>query len=289
MMSNRSSTDASVVLSNTNPRHQDERSDADEIQSSKVFQQPNYKRDIKVPPNLGLGSSKKEPLTIKVKRAAELSSHSRMYKMTSKPRGKALIINNQEFTMPDMFPFREGADVDADNLENLFSQLGFSVSKHSNMKRTDMMRLLIDFSESLNNDPGDMLIVAILSHGKEHGKIVTSDCLYIDEESDILRKFNNEYCPSLVGKPKFFIIQACRGEEFDYGIASPNIDKRTPWQSRVKIVATLLDPARSQQHKRIRPGKTCWLLTQLCQDMCLTGTSSGAHGLLRVCARCLWS
>ena len=153
----------------------------------KVFQQPNYKRDIKVPPNLGLGSSKKEPLTIKVKRAAELSSHSRMYKMTSKPRGKALIINNQEFTMPDMFPFREGADVDADNLENLFSQLGFSVSKHSNMKRIDMMRLLIDFSESLNNDPGDMLIVAILSHGKEHGKIVTSDCHYIDEESDILR------------------------------------------------------------------------------------------------------
>ena len=107
--------------------------------------------------------------------------------MTSKPRGKALIINSQEFTMPDMFPFREGADVDADNLENLFSQLGFSVSKHSNMKRTDMMRLLIDFSKSLNNDPGDMLIVAILSHGKEHGKIVTSDCLYIDEESDILR------------------------------------------------------------------------------------------------------
>ena len=110
-----------------------------------------------------------------------------MYKMTSKPRGKALIINNQEFTMPDMFPFREGADVDADNLENLFSQLGFSVSKHSNMKRIDMMRLLIDFGESLNNDPGDMLIVAILSHGKEHGKIVTSDCHYIDEESDILR------------------------------------------------------------------------------------------------------
>ena len=116
-----------------------------------------------------------------------MTSHPRMYKMTSKPRGKALIINNQEFTMPDMFPFREGADVDADNLENLFSQLGFSVSKHSNMKRIDMMRLLIDFGESLNNDPGDMLIVAILSHGKEHGKIVTSDCHYIDEESDILR------------------------------------------------------------------------------------------------------
>ena len=153
----------------------------------KVFQQPNYKRDIKVPPNLGLGVSKKEPLTIQVKMAPAMSRHPRMYNMTSNPRGRALIINNQEFTMPDMFPFREGADVDADNLEKLFGQLGFTVSKHSNMKRIDMMRLLIDFSESLHQDPGDMLIVAILSHGKEHGKIVTSDCHYIDEESDILR------------------------------------------------------------------------------------------------------
>ena len=119
--------------------------------------------------------------------ASEYSTHPRMYVMTSQPRGKALIINNQEFSMPDLFPFREGADVDADNLEKLFSQLGFTVSKHSNMKRIDMQRLLLDFCESLNHEPGDMLIVAILSHGKEHGKIVTSDCHYIDEESEILR------------------------------------------------------------------------------------------------------
>ena len=42
-------------------------------------------------------------------------------------------------------------------------------------------------SDSINQDSGDMLVVAILSHGKEHGKIVTSDCYFIDEESDILR------------------------------------------------------------------------------------------------------
>ena len=34
----------------------------------------------------------------------------------------------------------------------------------------------------------------------------------------LYRRFNNEYCPSLKGKPKFFIIQACRGDDYDYGI-----------------------------------------------------------------------
>ena len=47
--------------------------------------------------------------------------------MNHKPRGHAVIINNQEFAMPELYPFREGADVDADNLEKLFSQLDFQV------------------------------------------------------------------------------------------------------------------------------------------------------------------
>ena len=110
-----------------------------------------------------------------------------MYNMTSYPRGKALIINNHDFTEPHMFTNRAGADVDARDLESLFRQLGFTVSNHSNLRRVDMLRVLMDFCESLDQDPGDMLIVAILSHGKENGKIVTSDCHYIDLETDILR------------------------------------------------------------------------------------------------------
>ena len=69
-----------------------------------------------------------------------------IYPMSSSPRGLALIINNIEFTSPEIYPFRweknifwggkiskpmfswrKGAEVDSENLAELFTQLGFKV------------------------------------------------------------------------------------------------------------------------------------------------------------------
>ena len=44
--------------------------------------------------------------------------------------------------------------------------------------------------------------------------IIAADGRIIHTE-DIYSKFNNSNCPALLGKPKFFVIQACRGEETD--------------------------------------------------------------------------
>ena len=55
---------------------------------------------------------------------------SRVYPMCSRPRGQAVIINNQKFDDEVTYPFRQGADVDADNLDNLFTQLDFKVGHH---------------------------------------------------------------------------------------------------------------------------------------------------------------
>ena len=40
----------------------------------------------------------------------------------------------------------------------------------------------------------------------------------------VLRRFNNEGCPALKGKPKFFILQACRGDECDFGSIIPTLE-----------------------------------------------------------------
>ena len=50
-----------------------------------------------------------------------------------------------------------------------------------------------------------MMILAILSHGG-NGNVYTSDGRNVRIES-IYEKFNNQFCPLLKGKPKFFIIQ----------------------------------------------------------------------------------
>merc|ERR550532_787684 len=63
------------------------------------------------------------------------------------------------------------------------------------------------------------MIVCISSHGSAHGRIISSDCRELDLEYDVLRRFNNMFCPKLKGKPKFFLIQACRGDDVDFGLS----------------------------------------------------------------------
>ena len=67
------------------------------------------------------------------------------------------------------------------------------VSKYTNMKRIETLRLMIDLAESLGNVPCDMLVVCILSHGTDQGKFLSSDCCKIDTEVDVfrLRSFYN--------------------------------------------------------------------------------------------------
>jgi len=46
--------------------------------------------------------------------------------MTSNPRGHVYIIDNEDFDN-DVFRKRKGSHVDSENLNDLFSQLGFKV------------------------------------------------------------------------------------------------------------------------------------------------------------------
>ena len=54
-----------------------------------------------------------------------------VYRMKSKPRGLAVIINNKHFT--SMWPIRTGSDVDYYNLSSTFKWLGFNIVPYTDL------------------------------------------------------------------------------------------------------------------------------------------------------------
>ena len=60
------------------------------------------------------------------------------------------------------------------------------------------------------------LVVFIMTHGGEGGKLFGSDGKHIAVE-EIASLFNASNCPALIDKPKIFVIQACRGDRDDQG------------------------------------------------------------------------
>jgi len=200
--------------------------DTDE-KNAKVWNAPNYQENREngnqrgsepyiQPPVL---ENNTKPLEVKVQKSASniIKTHGafKTYKMESKPRGLVLIIDNENFDN-DVLPTRTGSLVDANNLDILFGQLGFRVTLRRNLPYYDMITEIQKFAGKADHAAGDMAVVAILSHGR-HGLIAAADGRELETEW-VLRQFNNDGCPALKGKPKFFIFQACRGDEADYGI-----------------------------------------------------------------------
>ncbi|XP_063074169.1 caspase-10-like [Engraulis encrasicolus] len=126
------------------------------------------------------------------------------YKMNHSPRGICVIINNVDFVKKEKK--RHGSDKDADALKNVFTWLGFTVESHKNKTVDEMKRVLQDCSKRAG---GDCFICCVLSHGGSKGVSGCDDEVLPMEE--ILKPFRGHVCPGLVGKPKLFFIQACRG------------------------------------------------------------------------------
>ena len=131
------------------------------------------------------------------------------YSMKQSPRGIGVIINNEKF---NALQPRFGAAMDIHNLENLFQYLNFDTQSHKNKTHTEMRQILNDVA-GMDHDKYDCLMVAILTHG-DYGDVLygTSGGITIQE---VIETFSGKRCPTLIGKPKMFIIQACRGKRLN--------------------------------------------------------------------------
>ena len=152
-----------------------------------------------------------------------------------------MIINNKDF-VNDVFSTRGGSEVDLKNLDRLFSEtLHFTVTTRNNLTYVDMKKEIQTFSEKKEHGEAVMAAVVVMSHGKE-GAVCCSDGRLLETEW-IMKQFNNSGCPSLRGKPKFFMFQSCRGEEEDGGVsatASDSLEMRdVSWEDIIIAYSTI--------------------------------------------------
>ena len=143
-------------------------------------------------------------------KAAKQLNTATMYKMTSTPRGIAVIISNKNFleSSGQHFSSREGTEVDREALKRLFKILQFKVEIYNNQTKAGIRRVAVEMA-AFDHSKYDAFIFAVLSHGREGVVYGTDGIISI---RDITSSFTQ--CRSLAGKPKIFFFQACQGRQY---------------------------------------------------------------------------
>ncbi|XP_036430841.1 caspase-6-like [Colossoma macropomum] len=131
--------------------------------------------------------------------------------MDHKNRGLALIFNQERFYWQLMLNSRSGTAADKEHLKKRFIGLGFDVKVYDDYNKDEIFKIITE-AAGRNHMDADCFVCIFLSHG-ENGHVYAYDAeIHIQ---DITALFRGDKCPSLIGKPKIFILQACHGDKHD--------------------------------------------------------------------------
>ncbi|XP_068596908.1 caspase-3-like [Brachionichthys hirsutus] len=158
------------------------------------------------------------------------------YRMDYPCIGTCVIINNKNFHRSTGMSPRNGTDVDAANAMKTFTNLGYELRFANDQTRAQMSELLSGVSSEDHSASASFACV-LLSHGDE-GLIYGTDGP--EKFENLTRWFKGGRCPSLLGKPKLFFIQACRGTALDDGVSiePDSVDAQT--SERIPVEADFL-------------------------------------------------
>ncbi|XP_064016841.1 caspase-8-like isoform X2 [Pogoniulus pusillus] len=204
------------------------------------------------------------------------------YKMSSRPRGVCLILNNHSFAkareaVPALRRLRDrdGTDVDAEALRRVFSKLHFAVEERRDLT-AEAMRETVSMYRCEDHKDKDCFVCCILSHGKK-GSVYGVDGQEVPIQ-ELTISFTAENCRSLAGKPKVFFIQACQGESFHKGVpvetdsveqdSSVETDARLQFDCIPAEADFLLGMATLQDYVSYRNRREgTWYIQALCQHL----------------------
>lgn len=149
-----------------------------------------------------------------------VGKNDRWYNMEHPKRGRAIIFNHMDFKPIEergkqtTLTRRAGTDVDGQNLHSTLSGLGFQVSIYKDPSLKNIEDIL-DEAAGEDHSDADCFLVSVMSHGGQ-GVIYANDQHYPPER--LWSNFTSIKCPSLAGKPKIFLVQACRGSKTEEGV-----------------------------------------------------------------------
>uniref|UniRef100_A0A182PC04 Caspase n=1 Tax=Anopheles epiroticus TaxID=199890 RepID=A0A182PC04_9DIPT len=193
------------------------------------------------------------------------------YDTNNPKRGVALIINQVNFSSMEK---REGSNKDRDDMSSVLQRIGFDVRVFDDCNRK---QLLSGLQEIANEDhtKNDCLVIVVMTHGKENNLLYASDKSY--EVNRLWEPFIGGACPSLIGKPKLFFVQACRGKKLDQGVqlvrmSVDSIDVQSSPESMRYVIPTMADllvmySTYDGHYSWRNTSKGSWFIQSLCIEL----------------------
>ncbi|KAJ8723026.1 hypothetical protein PYW07_004206 [Mythimna separata] len=141
----------------------------------------------------------------------------KLYRTRGRNRGMLLDFTYSVFDN-DIETKRNGSKVDSNNLKYLFSELGYRRLGYHNLTKSETIATLKQLNDVLVDIESVFTVVS--SHGYERAHSSDLDVRCKDGQLislyEIMDYFNNRNMPALIGVPKVFIFQMCRGSSDDY-------------------------------------------------------------------------
>ncbi|XP_075947583.1 caspase-3a [Anarhichas minor] len=164
---------------------------------------------------------------------AKPTAHSFRYSLNFPSIGQCIVINNKNFDRRTGMNQRNGTDVDAANAMKVFGKLGYKVKVY-NDQSVDQMKQVLTSASKEDHSCYASFVCVLLSHGDEGVFFGTDGSVELKYLTSL---FRGDRCKSLVGKPKLFFIQACRGTDLDAGIEADSGEDGT---TRIPVEADFL-------------------------------------------------
>ncbi|XP_052747037.1 caspase isoform X2 [Bicyclus anynana] len=156
-------------------------------------------------------------------------------------------------------PSRMGTNEDVKSLTNTFKNMDYNVTCYDDFDYDGIMDKVIEISKQ-DHKATSCLCFAFLTHGLKGGELFAADRSY--QFKDVTTLLENGH-PTLVGKPKIFFIQACRGDKVDSGrrvaIDGPDVSVNIPTHADFLVLYSSVESFVSYRNK-----EGSFLVQELC-------------------------